>query len=80
MKRSQNETSTTWGQAMWQAQPRWLRALAIVVMFPAWLVMALLFLERRTESLSFIAALTVFSIIGGMELLFVAKAYWRHEF
>ena len=75
----QDETSATWGQALWQVQPRWLRLLAVAIMFPSWLVMAFLILEGRTDGRAFVIALTIFALIGGAELAFVAKAYWRHE-
>lgn len=79
MARSRDEAPAAWGQAMWQVQPRWLRILAVVVMFPSWLVMAALLLGGQTDGRAFMVALTVFAAIGGMELIYVAKAYWKHE-
>ena len=79
MTDSRDEPSTSWGKAIWAAQPRWLRALAATVMFPSWLVIALLIFEGKTDGRAFVVALTAFAAIGGMQLVFVARAVCRNE-
>lgn len=79
MTRSQDDTPRTWGQALWQVQPRWLRMLAVIVVLPSWLVMGFFILQGNTESRAFMAAVVAFVVIGGLELAFVAKAYWKNE-
>lgn len=64
---------------LWEVQPKWVKALALFLMFPAWiLLITSTFFEKVPVVISTIAFI-IFILVGIIELVFVAAALVRND-
>jgi hypothetical protein len=75
--RFSNRQPQTLGAAYWAVQPRWVRVLVVLVMLPAWLVLAFGVFTGGLPSAVENAAIALFVCVGVIELGYLARAYWR---
>ena len=66
-------------ELLWTVQPRWVKLLAGFVMLPAWLLMAFCIFMDKTDQAPFNVAAGLFVAIGAVELICIARAFWRMD-
>lgn len=62
----------------WQVQPRWAKAVAVLVGLPAWFVLLFTVVTSHIGALQ-TAAFSVFAGVALLQLGFVFRAYWRMD-
>ena len=64
---------------LWQVQPRWVKALTLLIAVPAWLVFVTsIFFGTLGGTLQTIA-FSVFAAVALLQLVFVVRAFWRMD-
>lgn len=68
------------GQLFWNVQPVWVKIIVGVFAIPAWALLAYDVVLHPVDRIYVDVAAAIFSLIGMIELLFIAKAYWLQKF
>lgn len=63
----------------WAVQPYWVKALTIIVAVPAWFVVFFDILSDNPDDRVIRVAGIMFMAVCFLQLVFVARAYWRHD-
>ena len=63
----------------WKVQPRWLKALTILVAVPAWLVLMVSVFSGDIDATVETVALSAFVATFLLQVAFVFRAYWRMD-
>ena len=63
----------------WQAQPRWVKALTLLIAIPAWLVLAVSSFTGAIGGTLQIIAFSVVAAVALLHLTFIFRAYWRMD-
>jgi hypothetical protein len=62
---------------LWQVQPRWVKALTLLIAVPAWLVFVTSIFAGTLGGTLQTIAFSAFAAVALLQLAFVVRAFWR---
>lgn len=63
----------------WRVQPRWVKAVVILIAMPAWLIFGATILMGSSGGKVQMAAFVVMGAVSLLTMVFVFRAYWRMD-
>jgi sterol desaturase/sphingolipid hydroxylase (fatty acid hydroxylase superfamily) len=63
----------------WRVQPRWVKALALLIALPAWVVLMVSIFTGTIGGTLQTVAFSAFAAVALLQLVFIFRAYWRMD-
>lgn len=76
---SEHDDPSSFRDGHWRVQPTWVKALAVGIALPAWLVLLAGVFTGHIHTRLNTAAFIAFAAVAILQMVFVYRAYWRMD-